>query len=460
MGTFGSLSTAASGMNAARAAMEVISHNIANANTPGFKRQQVILAEGNPPNLSTLDPSTAAWFTGTGVQVKGVRRIQEAYLDQRINTALQSKAQWSVTSDLLTTVESQFNELGDNGVAALLDNFWNEWRDLAASPHTQAPRGAVLASADALATRIREIYASLRGQQSQLDVTVSSRAAEINRIASEIAQINEKIVALAPGGSGPNELLNTRDQLVDELSQYVNVSAHGTTGQDFIVNVGGVTLVQGTLTRRITTEQNVDGHLAPVWEDGTGALSITSGELRGVLNVRDGYIPSYLQALDTLCAALTEQVNAIHSTGYAMDGSTGRDFFTAGTTGATFSVNAELLADSHLVAASANGEQSNAEVAQAIADLSDRLLISGQTISQSYVALATRIGQDAASAEGNASTRSLTLQQLEMQRQSVSGVSLDEELADMVRFQQSYAASARVFQATNYMLEVLLEEAR
>ncbi|MGQ9808687.1 MAG: flagellar hook-associated protein FlgK [Armatimonadota bacterium] len=458
MGTFTSLTTAASGMHAARAAMEIIANNIANANTPGFKRQAPIFAEGNPPTGTSINSATAGSFTGTGVQLKGIRRVQDAFLDMRINAATQSKAQWSVARDLLTAVESQFNELGDNGLAALLDKFWNQWRELAANPEGLPPRSAVVASADILANRIREIYANIRAQQTQMNSGVATRVDQINRIARDIAEVNEKIVALEHGGFGPNDLLNRRDQLVEELSALVNVSAHGNSGSDFILNIGGHALVQGTFRREITVEQDASGAWQPVWADGMGRVAITSGELRGLLDIRDSAIPQYLGQLDTIANTLIQQVNALHRQGYGMAGTTGVDFFAPGTGAATLRVNQQLLDDPSLVAASATGEPGNTAIAQAIADLSEVALIGGETISQSYRSLVTGIGGDLALAERSALTREFTLQQLVRQRESVSGVSLDEELADMVRYQQSFAASARIFEATNYILQVLLEQ--
>jgi len=416
MGTFTSLTTAASGMHAARAAMEIIANNIANANTPGFKRQAPIFAEGNPPTGTSISSATAGSFTGTGVQLKGIRRIQDAFLDMRINAATQSKAQWSIARDLLTAVESQFNELGDNGLASLLDRFWNQWRELAASPEGLPPRSAVVASADMLAGRIREIYANIRAQQTQMNSGVATRVDQINRIARDIAEVNEKIVALEHGGYGPNDLLNRRDQLVEELSALVNVSAHGNSGSDFILNIGGHALVQGTFRREITLEQDAAGAWQPVWADGMGRLAINSGELRGLLEIRDSAIPRYLERLDAIANALIQQVNALHRQGYGMSGSTGVDFFAPGSGAATLRVNQQLLDDPRLVAASATGEPGNTAIAQAIADLSGALLIGGETISQSYRSLVTGIGGDLALAERSALTREFTLQQLTRQR--------------------------------------------
>jgi len=245
---------------------------------------------------------------------------------------------------------------------------------------------------------------------------------------------------------------------VEELSALVNVSAHGNSGSDFILNIGGHALVQGTFRREITLERDAAGGWQPVWADGMGRLAITSGELRGLLEIRDSAIPRYLERLDAIANALIQQVNALHRQGYGMSGSTGVDFFAPGSGAATLRVNQQLLDDPRLVAASATGEPGNTAIAQAIADLSGALLIGGETISQSYRSLVTGIGGDLALAERSALTREFTLQQLTRQRESVSGVSLDEELADMVRYQQSFAASARIFEATNYILQVLLEQ--
>ncbi len=458
MGTFTSLNIAASGMRAARAALEIISNNIANANTPGFKRQMPVIVEGNPPTSAIVDPSNAALFSGTGVQVTGIRRIQDAFLDNQITNATQGQAQWTAARDQLSAIQSQFAEPGPNGVQELLTGFWNNWRDLAANPTSLSARVSVASQADMLSTRIRGIYSNLGGLQNELDATVTNRVSEINRIANDIAAINEKIVAMQVGGAAPNDLLDSRDVLVEKLSKIVSVTAHGNSGPDFILNIGGVTLVQGTDTRTVNTRRDANGHIEAYWDDNLGPISITSGELKGVLLVRDSLIPDYMARLDTIATTLVTQVNAVHKTGYGMNGSTGVNFFTPGTSAANISVNAAVLNDKSLVAASANGEESNTTTAETIVGLADTPLINGESINDSYRTLVSKLGGEVSIAERNAQTRDYTLQQLTNQRNSISGVSLDDEMVDMVRFQQAFGASARVFEATNYLLTTLIEQ--
>ncbi|MEI6915742.1 MAG: flagellar hook-associated protein FlgK, partial [Armatimonadota bacterium] len=383
--------------------------------------------------------------------------VQDAYLDNRIVDSNQSYSQWSTTSNLLQSVEAQFAEPGVNGLSNTLDGFWNSWRELAASPDGLSSRVALVAKANSLAERVQEIYTNINDLRAQLDVTVSNRIDEINRISGDIAEVNEKIVNLEVTGAAPNDLLDRRDSLVGDLSKIVAVRSHGTGGRDFILNVGGVTLVQGINARPIVGQTDSEGHIQPVWADDQSAVGISSGELRGTLNVRDSFIPEYLDQLDTIATTLVEKVNALHSSGYTMNGDTGQDFFVAGTTARNLALDPALLADPSLVATSANGEQSNSEIAQAIADLSNGKLIGNETISQNYRTLVSKIGGDVGIAERSATTREFTLQQLTKQRDAVSGVSIDDEMVDMVRYQQAFSASARVFEATNSVLDTLMQ---
>lgn len=459
MGTFSTLHTATSGMAAARTALDVIAHNVANATTPGYKRQSVVLVEGNPPTGTQLNPDNAKFFPGTGVQIAGIRRVQTDYLDARINESRQVQAQWSSTRDYLRTIESQFNEPGDNGISGLMDRFWTGWQDVINKPDGLAPRDALISTAENLTDRVREVYQNIRDLQGEIDVQVVRHIDDINRLASTIVDLNEKIVSLEGSSYGPNDLLNRRDLLVEELAGIVNVSARGGSGHDFMLSVGGVTLVQGTSRREVIASMNAEGHIVPAWQDqGLGPLNVQSSQLRGLMDVRDLAIPQYLNHLDRVVGTMVEQVNALHRTGFGMTGATGVNFFKSTATAADFRVDEALAANHGLLAVSANGAQSNTEIAQAIFDLSERPLVDGENLNQSYRTLVASIGGHLATAERTASARQFTMEQLQRQREDVSGVSMDEEMADMVRFQQSFSASARVFQTVNYVLDTLLNE--
>ena len=457
MSTFTSLFTSASGMHASRRALEVIANNIANANTPGYKRQQLILLEGNPRTNQFANEANLATFTGTGVHVAGIRRMQDAYLDNRIAEATHSGARWNITRDTLQSVQALFAEPGTNGVSNLLDQFWNKWSQLASTPDSVPARADVLTASGTLADRVKEIYSNLRTMQQQLDVTVRNRVEEINRIAADIAEVNEKIVAIEIGGAAPNELLNRREELVEQLSKIVSVRTYGQSGGDFMLSVNGVTMVQGMRVREMGTTIDSDNRVQPVWAEDNSPVWVTSGELKGILDVRDGFLKDYLNRMDVVVETLVTEVNTIHKQGFSLGGQTGLDFFTAGSTAANFSVNTQLMQDPTLVAASASGLQSNPDIAQQISDLRNSKLIGEETISQSYRSLISKLGGDVSIAERSSITRDYTLQQLVKQRESLSGVSLDDEMLDIVRFQQSFMASARVFEATNYVLETLLK---
>ncbi len=460
MGTFTSIYTSASALRASQSAMEILSNNIANANTEGYKRQMPVLVEGNPGTSITPNSANVALFTGTGVQMVGIRRIQDAYLDNRITSAQQSTNQYDTTSSLLQSVESQFGEPDDTGVATLLDSFWQSWGNLASNPQSLSARQTVVDDGNALCERITEIYSNLKGLQRQMDTTVTNRVAQVNQIAGDIVEVNQKIVALGAGEYAPNELLDRRDQLVEDLSKIVDVQTSGNTGQDFILNVGGVALVQGTTSRTMQTQLDANGHVQPCWSSDVGAVKITSGELRGIMDVRDQYIPTYMQSMDSVVSEMVSQVNSIHSAGYDMQGKKGWNFFTSGTTAANVSVDASMQQDCSRVAVSATGADSNTATAQAVADLANtkQASLGNLSISQAYRNFIAQLGGDVSVAKNSASTREYTLEQLQKQKDSVSGVSLDDELVDMIKYQHAYGAAARVLDAASSMLQTLIDQ--
>ncbi len=446
-----------SALRAQQIALDTLSHNIANANTPGYKRQRVMLGEGNPLTGPFTNGASPRVAIGTGVHVEQIQRIQDDFVDSRVRQTAALAAEWGTKSQILSQIETVFNEPSDHGIGNQLSKFWDAWDRLSAQPTDIATRDALIGQARILAQHIRNTYAEVKAIDDGIDLAVRDKVAEINALVNQIADLNARIVWAGSSGAFPNDLLDQRDLLVGQLSALAGVEVSGKGGQEFILTLGNKVLVQGVHADQLGVRLDANG-AQEIYSLTTGDVRVVpGGEVAGLMELHHQAIPAIMAALDNFVATLTTEVNAIHRLGFTLDCDPAGDFFTEGSTAANFSVAADILDSPRNVAASASGSVGNNTIALRIAALRSEALPAGQTISQLYQTIVTEMGTQSALAKHYADTQSLTLEQFSAQQQSVSGVSLDEEMTDMVRFQQAYNAAARVLTACDEMLSMLIE---
>lgn len=453
--TFFGISIAQSALAAQRRAMDVLGYNIAHANDPTYKRQRMVLAEGAVLAQSSESSSLSASAFGGGVNCGDVQRIRDALVENRLVNATQASANWEYRSSTMSQLEAAIGEPSDTGLQADLDNFWNSWQKVATTPDSLPLRSSLLEDTSALCQRLHYVYRQMSDVVTDLNLSAGEHVDQINLYAEEIGRLNDQIGSLPSGEMSSNDLLNRRDALVLELSKLAAISQHGDDSNNFVVSIGGRVLIQGTLVNRLTTE-SVDGTQSIRWERDGEAVSIQGGELRAILDLRDTMIPSYLSQLDTVATSLVEGVNTLHNGGRDMSGAAGGDFFRAGTTAANIALDPDILDHPELIAASATGALGDGDVARQISALKDTAVSGEMTINQMYRTLIGDMGSATATAETQAEAQKLSLDQYTTQQQSVSGVSLDEEMTNMVKFQQAYNSAARVLTVMDEMLDVLV----
>ncbi len=455
--TFFGINVAYSGLVAQRRAMDLVGANIAHANDPTYKRQRLILSEmgvlAQSQEANVLNNSPV----GGGVSSQYIERIRDAVVENRVRITSQTAANWEYKSQVLRQLESIINEPSDNGLQATLDQFWASWQKVAATPESVPIRQALLEDAGALCQQIKYIYSQLRSIINDLNMATADRVNRINAIAQEISRINSEINNRAVSVVPVNDLLDRRDALVVELSKLVAVNQHGETQGNLIISIGGRVLVQGTKVNLLTTGTDANGNLAVQWASSGDAFVSADGELRAITDLRDIIIADYIAQLDNIASNLAENVNALHRTGMTLNGQQGGDFFLAGSTANTISLDPAIENHPELVAASATGAVGDGELARQISLLKDVPVSNGQTINQLYRTLVSNIGTATQVADKQATAHRLSLKQFFTQQQAVSGVSLDEELTNMIKFQQAYNASARVLTVMDEMLSVMIE---
>ena len=431
------------------------SHNIANANTPGYSRQRADLAA----NLPQVWPQGAI---GTGVHLGGVERARDILLDQSVRDHAAVAAGFEQRSGTLSRIETALAEPTDAGLAATLDQFWNAWGDLSNNPTSSAARLQVAEKGRAVANVFGRLQAGIDEARATASGRIQGDLDHVNQLAQQIADINQRIVDIEAGSATANDLRDQRDLLTDELSSYIPVTVVERTGGATGVYVDGLAMVDGAFTRPLS--MTTSGSTYQILTPGGAQVSTATGRLGASLDILNSELPAFESQLDGLAAGLVAGVNTIHQTGTNPNGNTGVDFFDpAGTTARTISLSAAVAADSLEVAAGTpdglGQYQAGAnDVSLSLQGLRDvgQATLGGQTFGAYYGDFVADIGLAVSSAESGFQTHDALRSQADARRSEVSGVSVDEELVDLMRFQQAFAAAARLVNTADEMMQTVL----
>jgi flagellar hook-associated protein 1 FlgK len=460
---FGLLSIGAGALLSQQNAINVTGNNIANVNTPGYSRQRL--------NMQTAPPlDTPAGPIGFGVQTTTVERVYDRFLGGQINNESASLGRWETQKGMLDQVQSVFDESGGYGLNQALSEFWSSWQDLSMNPSGTVERSVVAANSQTLADTIRQKYDDLMRSQADIDAAVTSGVDDINRLTAEIADLNQKIASTEAGGTfNANDYRDSRDLALKQLSEIIGINSFEDANGRVVVSVGsGRPLVESGNTYKLTTAPNAEGHADIIWADATGApvdisSEISSGKMAGWLQTRDTKIAGYMSSLDDLAQTLTTQVNTLHAAGYGLNGSHGDDLF-SGSGAADMAINPNILNDpNRIAAASAAGTvPGDASNASAIADLRTALTMSGgiATFDEAANALVSQVGYDVQAAGTFQSHQADMVAYLDNYRESVSGVNLDEEMVNLVKYQAAYNAAAKMITMGDDMLTTLMNMIR
>ena len=424
--TFTGLQTALSGLQASQAAIDTTSENISNANTPGYTRQVVNTVESGSLTIPALSQQGGGADLGTGVSISGISRIRDQFLDiqYRAQNTLTSNA--NTNSSELQQVQTAINEPSTAGLQSIMSQFWSAWSSLASDPSSGSPaRQTVIDAGQTLAQTFNSVsqqMSTVQSQAAQQYATLTGSNGQVEQDANQIATLNGQIAQATQAGQTPNALLDQRDNLLDDLSGMAQLSVTNQSDGSVTVNFGDAAtpLVNGST---VTWPQTL--------------TTAAGGQLGALLNLSSstGPIGQLQSALDNVANQVISSVNALQPSS---------PFF-SGTSASTIAVSAT---QSSIQASSSS--TSGSDLAQSIANLS------GGTADQSYAAFVTQVGDGVQAAENTQSTAQAVLSAVSNQRQSVSGVSLDEEMTNLIQYQQAYQASARVMNAINSTLSTLM----
>jgi flagellar hook-associated protein 1 FlgK len=497
---FSTLGIGKLGLLAQQRAIQVTSNNIANVNTPGYTRQRAIFQPVTPSHLPEGFPQ------GGGVDVERVERVVDEMLDARLQQERSAQGFDTAREAGLGRIEGILQELDGNGINAALSRLLSAFSDLAEHPADSTVRQTVVQSASSLAGLVQDADRRLSELQVDANRQVEQSVREINDLAQQIAELNREVFAKEAGGHGPvaASLRDERAQRLEELARKLDVTSfERADGQIAVFAGGGFLLVDDDMAASLEVRAGAAGNPAffDVYHQLDGSLTgpitsrIASGELGAALDLRDTTAAEYRGLLDSFAYTLASRVNALHfapGAAYGLVDDVQRRFFVDGSQPATaagagfaqvtaaaahLAIHADLLADPRNVAAgtaslgagqgAAPGDGRNARALAELAVASGAVYQPGDaagtpsgpsaTLGDFYDGVAGRLGAELQSTQRSLQQEELIVAQLEERRGALSGVSLDEEIANLIRFERAYQASARIVQTADELLERLLD---
>jgi len=449
------IQTALRSMLAQQQVMQVTEHNVANASTEGYHRQQAVLTPGAPYAPPGLNRPYYQGQVGTGAMVDQVRRFSMGFLDDRYRVEVAESSRWSVKQEVLLQVEATLGEMGSDGLVGRMDAFWDGWQAVSVDPGNLALRADLVERADELGRALNWRAVQLRAIRKDQDLAVQTRVNEINDLATQVSRLNVEIASVYSVGDQPNDLLDQRGLLLDRLGEVAGAVAHVQDDGQVIVSIGGHALVVGKETFQLDVSPDpANDNLASVsWSDGQSFHPAT-GEITGLLEARDGEILAQLDALDDVAAEVITSTNALHTAGYGLNNAHGLDFFT-GSDALSIRVNTAMNTLENIAAAGQPDAPGDGSIAMQLAAERERLMMASgtATIGDYFTQRTAELGLAVQTAETRAADRELVANALYDQRESVVGVSLDEEAVNLVESQRIYEALARMMTTLDEMLD-------
>lgn len=458
--TFFGLEIGRKALQSQTTALDVTGHNIANANTEGYTRQRAIMTTPTPFAYPSFYKPVGAGQLGTGVNVEEVKRLRDSFIDSQIRKENSVTGYWENRKNTLDKLEVIINEPSESGLRTVLDQFWESLQTLSTRPEDRSVRATVAQRGMAVADTFRHMDKQFADLQADLNQSVDIKVAEINNIATQVAGLNEQIVAVEASNDNANDLRDKRDLLVDQLAKIVNINLVEDQFGSTSIAIGSRSLVSGKTPTRLMTTIGAGGFYDVEWSDGS-SVDMKSGELPGLIYSRDVITQDLRDQVNTLATNYINEVNAQHQAGYGLDGVNGYRFF-AGTDATTIQVHTDITSLpnglDHIAAAGslplAPGDNANILLLAALKH--DSTTMGTSTFDDYFRAVAAQLGVEGQASGRMVDNQGLLISQLATQQQQLSGVSLDEEMTNMIKFQHAYNAASRVVTSMDEMLDTII----
>ncbi len=449
IGLNATLSLASQALSANTGALAITNNNIANVNTPGYSRQIV--------NLSADALATNGASQDNGVSFDNYTSVRDEVLNLGINQKTSSSSSLQTQSASWTQIESAFSNT-NSGLGASLSNFFSALSGLSTSPNDAATRQSAFSAAGQLVDAFHQTAATLADAQTAANTGVAGTVATVNQLSKQIAALNGQLATTQGTGQDGGSLQDQRDALTTQLAQLIGFTSTSTDSTPSLSTADGSPLVIGNMAYALQVTQGTDGQAHVVDSQGKDITStITGGSLGGALTMRDESVPQLMGTLDQLTSQFASAMNTAQAKGYAQDGSTGQPMFTVPSGAGSITAGLSLaLTNASGLAASSDGSAGSSGNLSNLLAVQTQALPAGQNPTDAYAGLVQTIGTSSAAVNSAASATSASLTQLTTQQASQSGVSIDEETTNLLRYQQAYTAAAKVISTINNLYSTLL----
>ena len=466
LGLFNTLNMGARAMTAQQVGVEVTGQNLANASNPAYARQRVQLQTSTPT-------PTGIGMEGTGIEAVSIQQVRDQLLDSQIQSESSVGGYWNSQQSALQNAQTQLNEFlnlsstdgtssstaNTQGLSSQLNSLFNAFQSVATSPTDPSARLSLVSAAQSLTSGFNQASQNLSALNGLLNTSVSNDVASANQLLSDIATLNDQIAKATASGGNANDLVDSREQDLENLSKLVNIQTAANSNGTVNVSIGGQDLVTGNkLTDTLATYDSGNGQLLVQTATSATPLTLSGGSIQGTMDARDGALTTLRTGLNTMASSLITQVNGIYQNGYDLNGNKGADFFT-GNNAATIGVNQNLVNDpSQIQAAGAANATGGNSIALQLAQLGRQSIaaLNNQTFSGAYAQDVQNFGNALSNANDQVSNYNSVNTMLQNQRDSVSGVSLEEETTNLITYQKAYECSAKLITTVNEMLQTVV----
>jgi len=449
--------------------LELTGHNLANVNNPGFSRQRMEVD-------ATYQLEAGQQSRGTGVALQSIQQIRDQILDAQI------RSEKSVTGFLeskMTGLEymqaglgsvmdvfSQDGQLtgGANGMTALFNDFTSKLHEVANDPSSRSARQSFLDAAQNLTGKIQETSSQAQKLQIRLDDEIKTLTGESNELIAQLAELNQSIQKVERGGlKTANELRDQRVEILEQLGTLMPLEISTAENGKMLVQSGATILIEGeNVLNTLLIEPLPEGGLILNWNNDETPFKPQEGRFGGLFDLKSGALNELQVQNDTLARGLMEIFNGIHSKGFAKDGSTGRNLF-IGTDAVSLEVDPAILQDPNLLQASSRPDEAgNNEIIQKmITAMSDKQAqLDGRNFVEVHADMVSDLGLSIKNTQRALEDQQSLETLMQKQRESISGVSIDEEMTQLVKYQRAFEASAKLIGIVDEMLGTVLSMSR
>ena len=471
--TFGGLTIGLSGAWAQQKALDVTGHNISNVNTPGYSRQGISNASSIPSRIG-ISGNGNRMTVGTGVEVQDISQYRDYFLDQKLKRENQELGYWDAKKSSIEELETIFNDNSEDGLQTVMDDFWNSWSQLSKPGGGLTARSLVKECAISLVETVKNLDTMLLDYRENRNNEIKENVDRLNTITSGIAELNYNIKRVEGSGVVANDARDQRDALVNELSKLAKIQV--TDGSNYNIAVEGLQVVSGDTSTPLTAvaDASSNGYYSIKWGKSLEKVNLSGGSIKALIESRDQLIDGFRNRLNELVKGVAKEINALHSTGFGNKDNTPRNMFVnrkdnsgSGIDITNIAFNPELDEVNNIAAAASPypGNYEDNKNALKISEWRLKEVFSNLThvgeldptakmnFDEFYRSIITDIGLEGNKAANAADAQGLLVEQVEYKRQSLMAVSLDEEMTNLIKFEHSYNAAARIVNAMDEMIE-------